>query len=62
MSRNNKSAKRHAQAKVITAMHQRGEKGPAKTKPMHTKTNAWWQKFGTYAEFTKGAAKKGKDA
>lgn len=57
MSRNNKNATRKAQAKIITAMHLRGEKGAEKTKPLHTKTNAWWQKFRSYAEYTKGAKK-----
>lgn len=60
MSRNNKSATRKAQAKTITAMHLRGEKGAAKTKPLHTKTNAWWQKHRSYAEFSSGAKKAGK--
>ena len=37
MSRQSKNATRKAQAKVITAMHLRGEKGPAKTTPKHSK-------------------------
>lgn len=37
MSRANKNARNRARAKVITAMHQRGEKGPAKTQPKHNK-------------------------
>jgi hypothetical protein len=62
MSRNNKNAKRKAQAKVITAMHQRGEKGAAKTAPLHTKVNAWWQKFRTYGDFAKGSKGSKSDA
>ena len=37
MSKNNKNATRKAQAKAITALHLKGEKGPAKTTPMHGK-------------------------
>ena len=59
MSHNSKNATRMAQAKVITAMHKRGEKGPSKTQPQHGKKNAWWQKFRSYTEFIKGGGKKG---
>lgn len=59
MSRNNKNAREHAKAKTITAMHQRGEKGPAKTTPQHGKKNAWFQKLGGgYAAFIAGGKKK----
>jgi len=37
MSRQNKNARNRARAKSITMMHQKGEKGPAKTIPKHTK-------------------------
>lgn len=37
MPRQNKAAKKQAQAKQITALHLRGEKGPAKTTPKHGK-------------------------
>lgn len=37
MSRNSKNARRKAQAKVITKLHQDGGKGPAKTTPKHGK-------------------------
>lgn len=42
MSRNSENATRKAQAKVITAMHQRGEKGATRTGTTK-KQNAWWQ-------------------
>lgn len=57
MSRNSKNATRHAQAKAITALHLKGEKGPARTGAKHGKKNAWWQKFQTYSAFIKGAKK-----
>jgi hypothetical protein len=37
MSRNSKNATRKAQAKAITALHLKGEKGPARTSPSHGK-------------------------
>jgi hypothetical protein len=37
MSRNSKNATRKAQAKTITSMHLKGEKGPARTTPLHQK-------------------------
>ena len=55
MSRNSKNATRKAQAKVITAMHLRGEKGSANT-GSSKKKNAWWMK-GDYATFIKGGKK-----
>ena len=55
MSRNSKNATRKAQAKVITAMHLRGEKNPART-GNSKKQNAWWQK-GDYATFVAGKKK-----
>lgn len=58
MSRNNKSATRKAQAKVITAMHLRGEKGPSETTPKHGKKKAWWQIFPSYALSLKGGKNK----
>ena len=59
MSRNSKNATRMAQAKAVTAMHKRGEKGATRTQAKHGKKNAWWQKFRSYTEFVKGANKKG---
>ena len=56
MSRNSKSATRKAQAKVITAMHQRGEKGATRTGTTK-KRNAWWQ-LGDYTTFIAGGGKK----
>lgn len=57
MSRNSKNATRKAQAKAITAMHLRGEKGAARTQPKHGKKNSWWSKFRSYSEFIKGGSK-----
>jgi hypothetical protein len=37
MSRQSKNVKKRAEAKQITAMHKRGEKGPKQTKPAHGK-------------------------
>jgi hypothetical protein len=37
MSRNSKNATRYEQAKVITMMHQKGEKGPSRTATKHEK-------------------------
>lgn len=37
MSRNNKNARNVARRKAITALHLKGEKGPARTTPTHTK-------------------------
>lgn len=37
MTKQNKNIRNRAKAKVITAMHQKGEKGPSKTQPKHTK-------------------------
>lgn len=37
MSRNSKNATRKQQAKAITALHLKGEKGPSKTAPAHGK-------------------------
>lgn len=37
MSKNSKNATRKAQAKAITALHLKGEKGPAKTVSKHEK-------------------------
>lgn len=55
MSRNNKNARLHKDAKAITALHLKGEKGPEKTKPQHGKKKAWWQVPPyTYAAFAKG--------
>jgi hypothetical protein len=41
MSRNSKNTKNIARAKVITAMHLRGEKGPAKTIALHGKKHGY---------------------
>lgn len=57
MSRNNKKARLLAKAREITALHAKGEKAPAKTKPLHGKTRAWWQKFPSYSAFIKGGKK-----
>ena len=37
MSRNNKNAKRLVKAREVAKMHLNGDKGPAKTTPIHTK-------------------------
>lgn len=37
MSRNNKSARLHAQAKQISEMRKKGDSGPSKTMPKHGK-------------------------
>lgn len=37
MSRQSKNAKNRARAKAITALHKNGEKGPARTTPLHGK-------------------------
>jgi hypothetical protein len=60
MSRNNKNATRKAQAKVITALHAKGEKGPVNT-GSSKKTNAWWMK-GDYKTFTSGGKKRPQEA
>lgn len=51
MSRNNKNAKRNAQAKEASARRKNGGSGPSQTKPQHGKKNAWWQKFPSYEAF-----------
>ena len=58
MSKNSKNAKRHQQAREMSKSRQAGNPGPAKTKPVHSKKNAWWQKFRSYTEFVKGNKKK----
>jgi hypothetical protein len=55
MSRQSKNARNLAKAKVITAMHLRGEKGPART-GTSAKKKAWWQ-LGSYSSFVKGGKK-----
>lgn len=60
MSRNNKNATRKAQAKAITALHLKGEKGPKSTGGSK-KQNAWWQK-GDYKSFVSGGKKKPQEA
>jgi hypothetical protein len=57
MSRNNKSAKLHAQARKLTEQRKNGGKGPAKTTAVHGKKNAWWQKFPSYSAWVNGAKK-----
>lgn len=37
MSKQNKATKNRARAKGFTALHLKGEKGPAKTTPLHGK-------------------------
>jgi hypothetical protein len=37
MSRQSKNARLRKDAKVITAMHLKGERGPSKTQKLHTK-------------------------
>lgn len=60
MSRNSKNATRKAKAKVITAMHLKGEKGPSST-GSSKKKNAWWQLgTGSYSAFINGKPKKGR--
>lgn len=62
MSRNNKNATRKAQAKVITAMHLKGEKGPGLTHGKSSqKKNAWWMK-GDYKAFVAGGKKPRQEA
>jgi hypothetical protein len=41
MSRNSKSARRLEQAKDVTKMHLAGNKGPAKTTPVHGKRHTY---------------------
>ena len=60
MSRNSKNATRKAQAKVITSLHLKGEKGPASTGGSKKK-NAWWQK-GDYKSFVSGGKKPRQEA
>lgn len=55
MSRQSKNAKNLARAKTITAMHLKGEKGPAST-GTSVKKKAWWQ-IGDYSTFAKGGKK-----
>ena len=57
MSRQSKNARNLAKARQVSAMHKNGEKGPAKTTPLHGKKNAWWQKFDSYSSFLKGGKK-----
>lgn len=40
MSRQSKNVKKRAEAKQITAMHKKGEKGPKQTKAVHGKDPA----------------------
>jgi hypothetical protein len=60
MSRNSKNATRKAQAKAITALHLKGEKGPSSTGGSKKK-NAWWQK-GDYKAFVTGGKKPRQEA
>jgi hypothetical protein len=59
MSRNSKNAARIRQAHEVSAMHRNDGKGPAKTKPLHAKKNAWWQKFPSYAAYIRGEKGRG---
>lgn len=43
MSRNNKNAKRIAEAKEMGKVRKGGGKGPAKTTPKHNKVNVKWK-------------------
>lgn len=61
MSRQSKNARNLARARSITALHQGGNKGPAKTTPQHGKKNAWWQKFGDFATSLKSKKRQGQD-
>lgn len=49
MSRNNKNARLHAEAKAVSTMHKLGNKGPAKTTALHGKVNVNWKKAETAA-------------
>lgn len=60
MSRNSKNATRKAQAKAITALHLKGEKGPSRTGTT-IKKNSWWQK-GEYKAFIAGGKKPRQEA
>jgi hypothetical protein len=59
MSRNSKNATRIRQAREVTAMHKNAGRGPAKTKPLHEKKNAWWQKFPSYGAYIRGEKMRG---
>jgi len=43
MSRNNKNARLHAEAREMSKQHKSGNKGPAKTTPAHGKVNVRWR-------------------
>lgn len=61
MSKNNKNAKRLAQAREISKNRQNGSNGGCKTSSTSKKKNAWWQKFPSYKSFIAGKGKVRKD-
>ncbi len=62
MSSNNKNAKRHIKAREMSAIRKSGGSGPAQTKPLHGKKNAWWQRFKTYGDYIRFAASRAAQA
>lgn len=57
MSRNNKNARLHREAKEMGKNRQAGNPGPKQTTPCHGKKRAWWQ-LGTYSSFINGKGKR----
>ena len=57
MSRQNKNARNRAIAKQFSEARKAGRKGPTRTQAKHGKTKAWWQVYGSYAEFVNGKNK-----
>lgn len=53
MSRNSKNSKLIAAAREISKQRVGGNKGAAKTKPLHGKKNAWWQRFPSFRAYIK---------
>lgn len=49
MSRNNKNARLHAEARAWSKMRKNGDKGPARTTPKHDKVNVRWKMSETAA-------------
>lgn len=62
MSKNNKNARLHKEARERSATRQSGSKcGPTKgraTEAKHGKKKAWWQIFRSYSEYISGGGKR----